>query len=54
MKSRVIVYSILIGALVLLVLFGWKIGARRLIFLVAVGIVFLLIHLVRGNREEAG
>lgn len=53
MKSRVIVYVILITMVALLGLFGLKIGAGKLVWLAGAGIVFLFFQLAKGSREEA-
>ncbi|MBP7555270.1 MAG: hypothetical protein KA821_03330 [Chitinophagaceae bacterium] len=51
MKSRIIVYSILIAALAAMGYFGYTINADKLMWLSGAGIAFLLFHLFL-KREE--
>ncbi|MBL7758181.1 MAG: hypothetical protein JNL59_12335 [Chitinophagaceae bacterium] len=52
MKSRIIVYSILIAAVAAMGYFGYTINAGKLMWLSGVGIVFLLYHLFRKREDE--
>lgn len=52
MKSRIIVYTILIAAVAAMGYFGYTINARKLMWLSGVGIVFLLFHLFRKREDE--
>ncbi|MFT3677715.1 MAG: hypothetical protein QM781_17620 [Chitinophagaceae bacterium] len=51
MKSRLIVYSILIAAVAAMGYFGYTINADKLMWLSGGGIAFLLFHLFRKSED---
>lgn len=52
MKSRLIVYSILIALVAAMGYFAYTIHARKLMWLSGAGIIFLLFHLFKKREEE--
>jgi|GEM_PF-3304202 len=52
MKSRLIVYSILIAAVAGMGYFAYTIHANKLMWLSGAGIAFLLFHLFRKREDE--